>query len=46
MIDAALYSGMLYQGGEPVTDGQPTLFDMSTKTKKKSKKNKSNKKSK
>jgi len=45
MIDAALYSGMLYQGGDPVADSQPTLFDSSTKTKKKSKK-KSSKKSK
>ena len=46
MIDAALYSGMLYQGGDPVADSQPTLFDSSTKTKKKSKKKKSSKKSK
>jgi len=46
MIDAALYSGMLYQGGDPVADSQPTLFDSSISTKKKSKKKKSSKKSK
>jgi hypothetical protein len=46
MIDAALYSGSLYQGGDPVPETQTTLFDMSTKTKKKSKKKKSNRKSK